>query len=159
MNLLKKSDLIDILLSVLIVVLLLPVYIFLPSFPELIYAYLFLAYLETLVLPSFIISLLSKHYKEYTKNCMGLPSGGKMIGYAERSFIFLVFLAVYLEKQSLTSIFSYLTFIIAGKAIFRFSSKESGQSARACADWYILGTFLSVLLGLFLTWLFFKGIR
>ncbi len=153
----KWGKAVDFLISIIAIVIMTIMYPLLPSYFLLIYVYIVGAFLLVLTLPSFIISILSIKFEDYTKACTGLPSGGRLIGYTERSFIFLAFLIAYLENiQTFSAIFSYLTFIIAGKAIFRFSSKESGENARACADWYILGTFLSILLGLFLSWIVFR---
>ncbi len=71
--------------------------------------------------------------------------------YMERSLIFLAILIAYFDSAlSYTTILSFLSVIVAGKAIFRYSNKETTD--RACADWYILGTFMSITMALALTW-------
>lgn len=95
--------------------------------------------------------------EEIQKKCGGLPRGGMFIGYSERSMIFLAFLIIFFGgSTSYDAILGFLSFIVAGKAIFRFSSKE--LTDRFCADWYILGTFLSILFGMFLSWVFFRSL-
>ena len=87
--------------------------------------------------------------------CGGIPSGGYLIGYTERSLIFLSFMINYYDNAlSYASILSFLSVIVAGKAIFRYSSKETDD--RSCADWYILGTLMSITMALALSWGIFR---
>jgi hypothetical protein len=73
----------------------------------------------------------------------------------ERSLIFLAFLISFYDSSfSYTSILSFLSVIVAGKAIFRYSS--GAATDRACADWYILGTFTSITMALALAWGIFR---
>ncbi len=73
--------------------------------------------------------------------------GGAIIGASERSLIFLLFLmsatCILPVKDALGS----LAVIIAAKAIFRFNSKTEE------AEWYIIGTLLSLIMGVALSWL------
>jgi len=83
------------------------------------YLHLIFAYLTVLIVPSLIITLLSNTFKEQIEQCGGLPYGGMLIGYAERSLIFLAFLILrYEDKAALSDILNSVSFIIAGKAIF-----------------------------------------
>ena len=122
------------------------------------YFYYLSGYFTAIFLPSLIIAVLSNIFKEQIRQCGGLPYGGMLIGYAERSLIFLAFLMLRSENgASLSDLLNSVSFIIAGKAIFRFSTKNSDR--RTCADWYILGTFLSVLMGLLISWIFLFEVR
>ena len=95
--------------------------------------------------------------EDIQKKCGGLPRGGMLIEYSERSMIFLAFLIIFFGgSASYDAILGFLSLIVAGRAIFRFSSK--GSTDRFCADWYILGTFLSILFGMFLSWFFFRSL-
>jgi len=121
------------------------------------YLYMVSGYLIVLIVPSLIIEFLSKVFEEEIRQCGGLPHGGMLIGYAERSLIFLAFIMLRLEGQaSVSEILDSISFIIAGKAIFRFSTRNPDK--RVCADWYILGTFMSVLMGLLFSWIFLFGV-
>ncbi len=87
--------------------------------------------------------------------CGGLPYGGELIGYCERSLIYIAFCIVYSSRHAdFVYVLNYLSFIIAGKTIFRFSSRD--RVSRECIDWYILDTFLSITLGLSLSWIYFS---
>ncbi|MHA3964818.1 MAG: hypothetical protein AM325_014915 [Candidatus Thorarchaeota archaeon SMTZ1-45] len=78
-----------------------------------------------------------------------------LIGYTERSLIYLAIVIAYFDTAlSYTAILSFLSVIVAGKAIFRYSSKETNN--RACADWYILGTLMSITMALALAWGIFR---
>ncbi len=106
-----------------------------------------------IALPGLIIDFLSDRLD--VAKCGGLPNGGFLIGCTERTMIFLAFLISYYDGNfSYASILSFLSIIIAGKAIFRYSGHET--NSRNCADWHILGTFLSITMALALTWLIFK---
>lgn len=117
-------------------------------------------YLLVLFLPGLVIDLIFVRVErdleeDITSRCGGLPHGGYLIGYMERSLIFLAILIAYFDSAlSYASILSFLSVIIAGKAIFRYSSRETGD--RACADWYILGTFMSITMALALAWVIFR---
>jgi len=102
-------------------------------------------YLLALFLPGLLIAA----------KCGGLQYGGYLIGYTERSLIFLAaVIAHYDSTLSYASILSFLSVIVAGKAIFRYSGREAND--RACADWYILGTLMSITMALALTWGIFR---
>jgi hypothetical protein len=117
-------------------------------------------YLLVIFLPGLIIDLVfrwvSRGFNEdITEKCGGLSSGGYLIGVMERSLIFLAILIAYYDNSlSYAAILSFLSVIVAGKAIFRYSSKDTGD--RACADWYIFGTFMSITMALALTWWIFR---
>jgi len=117
-------------------------------------------FLLTLFLPGLLIDLVFGGLGQGTKEdilskCGGLQNGGYFIGYAERSLIFLaVVIAYYDSALSYSSILSFLSVIVAGKAIFRYSSKDTDD--RACADWYILGTLMSITMALALAWGIFR---
>ncbi len=117
-------------------------------------------YLLTLFLPGLLIDLVFAQLGEGSEDdigilCGGLPSGGYLIGYTERSLVFLSLMITYYDSAlSYASILSFLSVIVAGKAIFRYSSKETND--RACADWYILGTLMSIGMALALTWGIFR---
>jgi hypothetical protein len=117
-------------------------------------------YLLTLFLPSLVIDLVFALIGKGIEDdigirCGGLPSGGYLIGYTERSLVFLSLMITYYDSAlSYASILSFLSVIVAGKAIFRYSSKETND--RACADWYILGTLMSIGMALALTWGVFR---
>lgn len=121
---------------------------------------IFSGYLLVLSLPSLVIDLtfteLGKGLEEsIATRCGGLQYGGYLIGYVERSLIFLAIMIAYFDSAlSYAAILSFLSVIIAGKAIFRYSSRES--SDRACADWYILGTLMSITMALALSWWVFR---
>lgn len=109
-------------------------------------------YLLTLCLPGLLIDLIFTWLGEdIASKCGGLRHGGYLIGCVERSLIFLALLITYYDSSlSFASVLSFLSVIVAGKAIFRYSS--GGTDDRACADWYILGTLMSITLALGLTW-------
>ncbi len=117
-------------------------------------------YLLALFLPGLIIDLVFGWLgrglgEDIASKCGGLRYGGYLIGYSERSLLFLAVVIAYFDTAlSYTSILSFLSVIVAGKAIFRYSSRET--SDRACADWYILGTLMSITLALALTWGIFR---
>lgn len=117
-------------------------------------------FLLTLFLPGLFIDLILAHVGIGTKDnngiqCGGIPSGGYLIGYTERSLIYLSFMIHYYDNVlSYASILSFLSVIVAGKAIFRYSSKETDD--RSCADWYILGTLMSITMALALSWGIFR---
>jgi len=121
---------------------------------------LLFGYLLALFLPGLLIDLVYTWLEKRSgidigTRCGGLPSGGYLIGYTERSLIFLSLMITYFDSAlSYVSILSFLSVIVAGKAIFRYSSKET--SDRACADWYILGTLLSIGMALALSWGIFR---
>jgi hypothetical protein len=121
---------------------------------------IFWGYLLTLFLPSLLIDLIFGLVgrgleKDVPSECGGLRYGGSLIGFAERSLIFLAVTIAYFDNTlTYTSILSFLSVIVAGKAIFRYSGKDT--SNRACADWYILGTLMSITMGLALTWGIFR---
>jgi len=117
-------------------------------------------YLLTLFLPGLLIDLVFRGLGQGIKEdimskCGGLQYGGYFIGYAERSLIFLAVVIAYFDSAlSYSSILSFLSVIVAGKAIFRYSSKDTDD--RACADWYILGTLMSITMALALAWGIFR---
>lgn len=118
------------------------------------------SYLLTLFMPGLIIDLvfgwLGRGLEEdIALKCGGLKYGGYLIGYTERSLIYLAIVIAYFDTAlSYTAILSFLSVIVAGKAIFRYSSKETNN--RACADWYILGTLMSITMALALAWGIFR---
>ncbi|MCF2137112.1 MAG: hypothetical protein K9W43_07670 [Candidatus Thorarchaeota archaeon] len=92
--------------------------------------------------------------------CGGLQGGGALIGACERLLIFIAFLiASYETTLSYMSIMSFLSIIVAGKAIFRYSIGSNQISdqidTKACADWHILGTLMSMIWGLLIAWIVF----
>lgn len=104
-------------------------------------------YLLLLVLPSVIIKLIAIKLNVAEYNCEGLKGAGQYIGYIERSLIFSTFLLTYFSgSENYLALLGALSLIIAGKGLFRFSS----TSERPCAEWYILGTFLSITLAVLL---------
>lgn len=117
-------------------------------------------YLIAIFLPGLLIDLVFGQVgkgleKDIASVCGGLKYGGCLIGYVERSLIFLAVVIAYFDSTvSYTSVLSFLSVIVAGKAIFRYSSRDNGD--RACADWYILGTLMSITMGLALTWGIFR---
>jgi hypothetical protein len=117
-------------------------------------------YLLTLILPGLIIDLVFAWLeegaeKDIASECGGLRYGGYLIGCVERSLIFLALMITYYDGVlSFASVLSFLSVIVAGKAIFRYSSKVTDD--RACADWYILGTLMSITMALALTWWIFS---
>ena len=117
-------------------------------------------YLLAIFLPGLLIDLVFGGIgkgagEDIASKCGGLKHGGYLIGYAERSLIFLaVVIAYYDAALTYASILSFLSVIVAGKAIFRYSSR--GTDDRACADWYILGTLMSITMALALTWGIFR---
>ena len=117
-------------------------------------------YILALFLPGLVIDLLFAGLSKGSQNdisskCGGLHFGGYLIGYAERSLIFLAVTIAYFDSAlTYASILSFLSVIVAGKAIFRYSSKDI--SDRACADWYILGTLMSITMALALAWWLFR---
>jgi len=109
-------------------------------------------FLLVLEIPSIIIDLIGKYLDISEYDCQGLSGGGRIIGYAERGIIFFAFLLIYLTpERNYFYLLNFLPLIIAGKGLFRFGSSKE----RACAEWYILGTFMSILLGAFLSWALF----
>lgn len=68
----------------------------------------------------------------------GLLNGGRIIGYLERSLIFLFVLV---------NVPSAIGFLIAAKSVFRFG-ELSDRSNRVEAEYIIIGTLMSFLLGL-----------
>ncbi|MGY5872724.1 MAG: hypothetical protein RTV72_10800 [Candidatus Thorarchaeota archaeon] len=117
-------------------------------------------FLLTLALPGLIIDMILTIIgvgieDNDSMQCGGIPSGGYLIGYTERSLIFLSFLINFYDSTlSYASILSFLSVIVAGKAIFRYSSKNTDD--RSCADWYILGTLMSITMALALSWGLFR---
>ncbi len=111
--------------------------------------------------PAYIIDLAKNHLegsgKGKVEDCGGLPDGGYLIGLTERSLIFLFGLMSHFDPSlSFSSTMGFVSIIVTGKAIFRFSSRQPAD--RACADWYILGTFLSITAAVTLTWTLFTFI-
>ena len=109
-----------------------------------------------LEVPSIIIDLIGRYLEIDKYGCQGLRSGGRLIGYAERCLIFFSFLLIYLspDKNYFVAL-NLLPWIVAGKGLFRFAGGKGEVNWRACAEWYILGTFMSILLGAFMSWLLF----
>lgn len=116
-------------------------------------------YLLLLSLPSLLLKRLSKRLGGGLESCSGLPGGGRLIGYAERSLVYLAFLMAWLGFVARDTVVQLISYVIAGKAIFRFpaaSGKGQGGGrvdARACAEWYIFGTFASLALAVFISML------
>lgn len=117
-------------------------------------------FLLTLFLPGLCIDLVLSQLgvgiiDENGIQCGGLPSGGYLIGFTERSLIFLSLMITYYDSAlSYASILGFLSVVMAGKAIFRYSSRDVND--RACADWYILGTLMSITMALALAWGIFR---
>lgn len=117
-----------------------------------------LSYLLTVSLPGLLIDLIfavQGSGDDIGDKCGGLRNGGYLIGYTERSLLFLAMMIThYDETMSFPSLLSFLSVIVAAKAIFRYSSRETDD--RACADWYILGTLMSITMALALSWAAFR---
>lgn len=81
--------------------------------------------------------------------------GGKMIGYADRSLVSLSVLAItVIAQESITQVFNFLSFIIAGKSLYRFPViREKDRYSKKYADWIIAGTFISIGSAFFLSWI------
>jgi hypothetical protein len=130
-----------------------------PSSDTTIWMILF-CYLVVLFLPGFSIDFVFRglrkgNEEDIATKCGGLQFGGVLIGYSERSLIFLAIVIAYYDAAlSYASILSFLTVIVGGKALFRYSSKSTDD--RACADWYILGTLMSITMALAFSWWFFR---
>ncbi|MFX1483944.1 MAG: hypothetical protein ACFFCP_12255 [Promethearchaeota archaeon] len=148
------------LLGLLLTIISITVLLIVASVPmPVLYAQLFIigsGYLLTLVLPGLLIDLVfARIGEDIASECGGLRHGGYLIGCVERSLIFLALLITYYDSSlSFAAVLSFLSVIVAGKAIFRYSSKATDD--RACADWYILGTLMSITLALALTWGIFR---
>lgn len=123
--------------------------------PTILFGYLLVIFLPGLTI-DLIFGWLSRGLDEdIATKCGGLHSGGYLIGCMERSLIFVAILIAYYDSSlSYAAILSFLSVIVAGKAIFRYSSRETDN--RACADWYILGTFMSITMALTLAWWIFR---
>ena len=117
-------------------------------FDILLVLHLIFTYLATVLVPSPVISHFLKKFRNSNieENCGGKANAGKYIGYAERSLIYLIFVIAYVEKVNMANVLNTLSLIIAGKGLFR------ATGSRECAEWYILGTFLSIFLGTLITW-------
>ncbi|MFO7837687.1 MAG: hypothetical protein R6V83_13675 [Candidatus Thorarchaeota archaeon] len=115
-------------------------------------------YLLTLSLPGTLIDFMFSQLesgKDIARKCGGLKAGGYLIGYTERTLVYLAFLIAYYDAElSFSSILSFLSVIVAAKAIFRYSSRDT--TYRECADWYILGTLMSITMGLAFSWMGFR---
>lgn len=151
---------IGVVVTILIIVMMLLIKI---TFETSVYSEFFLtlfAYILVLFSPGLLIdAVFGKLGKgsgeDIASRCGGLQYGGYLIGYMERSLIFLAFLISFYDNTlSYASILSFLSVIVAGKAIFRYSS--GAATDRACADWYILGTFMSITMALAVAWVFFR---
>ena len=81
-----------------------------------------------------------------TIHARGLKDGGKIIGYLERSLIFLFVLV----NQP-----SAIGFLIAAKSVFRFGELREGKN-RMEAEYIIIGTLLSFLVGIAVSFLIRK---
>ena len=79
----------------------------------------------------------------------GIKDGGKIIGYLERSLIFLFILAGYPAG---------IGFLIAAKSVFRFG-ELTDPSRRQQAEYIIIGTLLSILLGTSISFLTLEILR
>lgn len=88
---------------------------------------------------SFIVELVldSLNLKEKSGEEVDLQGGGRMIGYLERSLIFLFILIEYPAG---------IGFLVAAKSIFRFGELTAPDKRRQ-AEYIIIGTLLSILLG------------
>lgn len=71
---------------------------------------------------------------------------GALIGALERTLIFILFLMTANRMLPLKDALGSLTLVIAAKALFRFSERTEE------AEWYIVGTFLSLTSGVALSW-------
>ncbi len=103
-----------------------------------------LAYLSVVLLPYYLISEVGSRL--HPKNGEDFH-GGALIGVLERSFIFLLFLMSANCTLPVKDALNSLAMVIAAKALFRFSEKTVE------AEWYIVGTFLSLTSGVALSWL------
>ena len=79
----------------------------------------------------------------------GIKDGGKIIGYLERSLIFLFILAGYPAG---------IGFLIAAKSVFRFG-ELTDPSRRQQAEYIIIGTLLSILFGTSISFLTVEVLR
>ncbi len=124
-----------------------------------------LAYLTVILLPYGLISkvgkwLTPKRIKEDEGEGDNEGTGekgefhaGALIGALERSLIFILFLMTTSQLLPLKDALGSLTLIIAAKALFRFSERTEE------AEWYIVGTFLSITSGVALSCLTLHLIR
>ncbi len=118
--------------------------------PRLLVAHL-LAYLTVVVLPYGVISEVGNRLSTQRNGVgenegRGRFHGGALIGVLERSFIFVLFLMTANHLLPLKDALGSLAMIIAAKALFRFSERTTE------AEWYIIGTFLSITSGVALSW-------
>lgn len=125
--------------------------------PRLLVAHL-LAYLTVVLLPYGIISEVGNRLSTQRNGVgesegrgdeergKGRFHGGALIGVLERSFIFVLFLMTANHLLPLKDALGSLAMIIAAKALFRFSERTTE------AEWYIIGTFLSITSGVALSW-------
>jgi len=110
-------------------------------------------YLINLTLPSIIIEKIASNLEVDKHKCEGLKNAGRYIGYLERSLIFFTFTILYFaQEKNPLPVIGVMTLVMAGKGLFRFGGKEE----RACAEWYILGTLLSLTSSLIMSWIFFN---
>lgn len=79
----------------------------------------------------------------------GLPEGGRVIGYLERSLILIFILAGYPAG---------IGFLIAAKSVFRFG-ELTDSSRRSQAEYIIIGTLLSILFGTVVSYLTAEAIQ
>ncbi len=125
--------------------------------PKLLVTHL-LAYLTVVLLPYSIISevgnrlssqrdgMRENERREDEGREKGRFHGGALIGVLERSFIFVLFLMTATHLLPLKDALGSLALIIAAKALFRFNERTTE------AEWYIIGTFLSITSGVALSW-------
>jgi hypothetical protein len=93
----------------------------------------------SIIAASFLIDLVlgSLGFQQKGEEDGDIKDGGKIIGYLERSLIFMFILMAYPAG---------IGFLIAAKSVFRFGELTS-PDRRKQAEYIIIGTLLSVLLG------------
>jgi hypothetical protein len=105
-----------------------------------------LAYLVVIFVGSFFVGYLLNPYKSLETNpdSTGLPGIGKKIGIVERSIILTL---------ALLGEFGAISFVFVAKSMARFEQIKK----RKFAEYYLLGTLLSILFALFVA-LLLQGI-
>lgn len=114
--------------------------------------------------PSLVIGLIGKLLKVDKYRCEGIEGAGRLLGYAERSLIFLIFLIAFyhsLEGIGLHTILIAIALLFTGKAIgfIRFAElkgeirTEEAERRIACTEWFMLGTLISFALAVAISWI------
>ncbi|MHA1781124.1 MAG: hypothetical protein ACTSYL_09725 [Candidatus Thorarchaeota archaeon] len=112
-------------------------------------------YILTLLIPCLLLETIYLHIQAQSvdssiANCSGVKSSPALIGYAERSLVFVIFLIAFFDSSvTIADLLKFIAIIVAAK-FFRKTERK------ICEDWYILGTFISIAMSLFLSWFFFQ---